>query len=239
MISPQNALKSAQRWGHNDFSAEFMTFPYLLPLGETAWVVTLGTGIDPALNAEVHARATQLRQAQPTGVTAIVPAYATLTIHYQPEILATETARTWIAAQFAQAVSPSFVPARLVTIPVRYGGAFGPDLDFVAHIHGLTPAEVITRHCAPTYRVYLMGFTPGFAYLGGLDETLATPRHATPRAQVSAGSVGIAGAQTGVYPQTSPGGWQIIGRTALRLFDPTQTPPTLLQPGDGVKFVPE
>jgi 5-oxoprolinase (ATP-hydrolysing) subunit B len=125
---------------------------------------------------------------------------------------------------------------REVKIPVQYGGEFGPDLDVVAGHTGLSAKEVVERHAAGEYVVFFLGFQPGFAYMGGLAAQLHTPRRASPRVEVAAGSVGIGGEQTGIYPAASPGGWQLIGRTDARLFDPTQTPPTLLQPGDRVRF---
>ncbi|WP_346766872.1 5-oxoprolinase subunit PxpB [Wielerella bovis] len=128
---------------------------------------------------------------------------------------------------------------RHVDIPVVYGGEFGEDLAEVAAFHGITTAEVIARHTAPTYTVFMMGFQPGFPYLGGLPENLHTPRRAVPRASVPAGSVGIGGAQTGMYPFASPGGWQIIGRTFAPLFQAAAMPPTLLNAGDTVRFVVE
>jgi KipI family sensor histidine kinase inhibitor len=127
---------------------------------------------------------------------------------------------------------------RVVTIPVCYGGEAGPDLEDVARHCGLSPAEVIALHCQTSYAVYCLGFQPGFAYLGGLDPRLHTPRRATPRLAIPAGSVAIGGSQTGVYPLHTPGGWQIIGHTPLRLFDPTTAPGVLLQPGDTVRFKP-
>ncbi|OWY29590.1 5-oxoprolinase subunit PxpB [Herbaspirillum robiniae] len=128
---------------------------------------------------------------------------------------------------------------RTVEIPVVYGGAGGPDLDAVARHTKLSTDEVIRRHSAGEYVVYFIGFMPGFAYMGGLAPELATPRHTTPRMAIPAGSVGIGGEQTGIYPMASPGGWQLLGRTALPLFDPAQEPPTLLRPGDRVRFVVE
>jgi inhibitor of KinA len=125
-----------------------------------------------------------------------------------------------------------------VEIPVCYGGDFGPDLDLVASHAQLTPAEVIARHAAPEYLVYMVGFAPGFPYLGGLDAGLATPRRTQPRPLVPAGAVGIAGAQTGIYSLPTPGGWQLIGRTPRRLFDPGRNQPSLLQAGDRLRFVP-
>lgn len=134
-----------------------------------------------------------------------------------------------------EAVAPT---PRVVTIPVRYGGAAGPDLEDVARHCGLSPAAVIALHSQADYAVYCLGFQPGFAYLGGLDRRLHTPRRDTPRLAIPAGSVAIGGSQTGVYPLSTPGGWQIIGHTALPLFDPTTEAGALLQPGDTVRFLP-
>lgn len=131
----------------------------------------------------------------------------------------------------------SHVGGRVVEIPVRYGGDDGPDLADVAAHTGLTPEEVVRRHSAGSYTVYFLGFQPGFAYLGGLDPALATPRRTEPRLAVPAGAVGIGGEQTGVYPAAAPGGWQLIGRTVLPLFLPERDPPSLLAPGDTVRFV--
>ncbi|MDB6163387.1 MAG: allophanate hydrolase subunit 1, partial [Xanthomonadaceae bacterium] len=132
----------------------------------------------------------------------------------------------------------AFVAARLVSIDVHYGGGDGPDLESVARHSRLAPADVISRHAAARYTVAMLGFAPGFPYLIGMDPTLAVPRLATPRAHVPAGSVAIGGAQTGIYPRSGPGGWHIIGRTTLELFDPARDPPALLAPGDQVRFVP-
>ncbi|MGH8657881.1 MAG: 5-oxoprolinase subunit PxpB [Gammaproteobacteria bacterium] len=139
----------------------------------------------------------------------------------------------WWAEGGVQELSP-----RLVEFPVDYGGEEGPDLEEVARHCGLSAREVIERHAVVEYTVYFLGFQPGFAYLGGLDPLIATPRRAEPRLAVPAGSVGIGGAQTGIYPAVTPGGWQIIGRTPLALFDAAREPPTLLLPGDQVRFVP-
>ncbi|ATF93637.1 Sporulation inhibitor kipI [Cedecea neteri] len=136
----------------------------------------------------------------------------------------------------SQAVIPT---PRRIEIPVVYGGEAGPDLDAVARQNDLTPAQVVALHSSAAYIVYFLGFQPGFAYLGGLPDILATPRRAEPRLEVAAGSVGIGGSQTGIYPLTTPGGWQIIGRTPLSLFNPGKSSPTLLLPGDSVRFVPQ
>jgi inhibitor of KinA len=138
----------------------------------------------------------------------------------------------------AQAAAADYAPGPLIEIPVCYGGELGPDLDIVASHTQLAPEEVIARHAQPDYLVYMVGFAPGFPYLGGLDARLATPRRARPRPLVPAGAVGIAGLQTGIYSLPTPGGWRLIGRTPLRLFDPSRAQPSLLQAGDRLRFVP-
>ena len=213
-------------------------------LGDRALLVMLGKGIDPSVNDQVHRLAGLLRAGRLPGVHDLVPAYATLTVHYDPaawpggkvpphEALKNEILRLWKRARTAAMPAP-----RHVEIPVCYGGAFGPDLAEVASLCALSEEEIITRHTAAEYRVYMIGFSPGFAYLGGLDATIAAPRRGTPRLKVPAGSVGIAGMQTGIYPLASPGGWQIIGQTPKHLFLPDQEHPCLLGPGDRLRFVP-
>lgn len=147
------------------------------------------------------------------------------------------TAMLDILRELASTTQALEFQARQVQIPVHYGGEYGPDLDLVARHCQLSPKEVIALHSQTDYLVYFLGFQPGFAYLGGLAPALHTPRRADPRLQIAAGSVGIGGSQTGIYPAASPGGWQIIGRTNLRLFDAQQSKPSLLQPGDIVRFV--
>lgn len=213
-------------------------------LGDRALRITLGQRIDPAVNRQVHQLAGVLRTSGLPGLEDLVPAYATLTVHYDPvawsraglapfKALEAALQKLWRSA--ATGVLPT---PRHVEIPVCYGGDFGPDLGEVAQLCGLTEAELIRRHTAPEYLVYLLGFAPGFSYLGGLDPTIAAPRRGTPRLKVPAGSVGIAGLQTGIYPMATPGGWQIIGRTPRQLFDPEQEDPCLLKPGDLLRFVP-
>jgi KipI family sensor histidine kinase inhibitor len=171
-------------------------------------------------------------------VTNVHPAYASLLIDFDP--LATSHAELERAAGelMAQAANAPLPEARMVEIPVTYGGEEGPDLEQVAALAGHTPDEVIGMHSSAEYTVYFLGFSPGFPYLGGMPEAIAVPRLETPRRKVPAGSVAIGGRQTGVYPMASPGGWRIIGRTTLRLFDPEADPPALLRMGDHVRFVP-
>jgi len=219
----------------------------LYPLGEAAVVLELGQAIAPATQQLIQALTKVLARHPPPGLREVVPAFTTLTVYYDPLVLfelgaaspyeqmASALQRLLPAARAALA---GYEPGPLVEIPVCYGGGFGPDLELVASHAQLTPAEVIARHARPEYLVYMLGFAPGFPYLGGLDAGLATPRRAQPRPLVPAGAVGIAGAQTGIYSLPTPGGWQLIGRTPLRLFDPGRARPSLLQAGDRLRFVP-
>jgi len=214
------------------------------PLGETALLLRFGKGLDPTVNARVHTAAAALRAAQLPGLVDLAPAYATLALYYEPvawlEGNGSQPWRTFEAAVRAVLATPpaegTHAP-RVVEVPVCYGGDFGPDLDALASHAKLAAADVIARHTAATYTVAMLGFAPGFPYLFGLDPALEMPRRASPRTHVPAGSVAIGGAQTGIYPSELPGGWQLIGRTPLTLFDARRDPPSLLTPGDRVRFV--
>lgn len=217
----------------------------IVPFGEAAILVVLGDRIDVDLNRRVHALAAAVRSER-AGLPWLgepVPGYASLLVPFDP--LATDTAEvTAVLQPMSAAVAatahteeePADVPA--IDLPTRYGGPDGPDLDEVARLHGLRPEDVVELHASVAYRVFLVGFAPGFAYLGPVPAAIATPRHATPRERVPAGSVGIAGEQTGVYPFASPGGWQLIGRTNATVWDVRRDPPALLRPGARVRFVP-
>ncbi len=217
--------------------------PYQL-LGDSALQVALGETPDAACFDRVQAFARALRELALPGITDIVPAYCTVTVHYDalrlPAVddlppMAVLTAA--IEESLAVAARPS--PAgRVIDLPVCYGGEFGPDLDWLAGEKQLSVEDVIARHCAPVYRVAMIGFAPGFCYLAGLDPQLAQPRRALPRARVPAGSVAIGGQQTGIYPADLPGGWHVIGRTPETLFDAAVAPHARLQAGDRVRFVP-
>ena len=219
--------------------------PAFEALGDRALLVRFGERIDPDLNEAVHALGERIGRAALPGLTDLVPAYASLAVHYDPALWTGNEGSPFDA--LCAALEPLLLPGpseprknpRRMEIPVRYGGDSGEDLAEVAELTGLPPAEVVRRHAAGTYRVHMLGFTPGFAYLGGMDPSIAAPRRATPRLRVPAGSVGIAGIQTGVYPCESPGGWRLIGRTSTLLFDPALEEPCLLQPGDEVRFVAE
>lgn len=213
------------------------SYPRFQPAGDSALLVTFGEQIDLAINRRVHRLARALAGRPLPGLGEAVPGYAALLIHYDPLLLDYPILETFVRQNLSSGEVLALEPRR-VEVPVTYGGEAGPDLGFVAAHAGLSEAEVIRIHSGRDYPVYMMGFTPGFPYLGGLDPAIAAPRLSTPRTRVPAGSVGIAGEQTGVYPLDSPGGWRIIGRTALKLFDPTREPPFLLAPGDLVRFVP-
>lgn len=208
-----------------------------LPCGDQAVTVEWGSTIDEHINRQVHAFARKVEELSHPAITEVVPTYRSATVHYRPEVFSYEELNQ-LLAPLAQGSAEEAEELPVVEIPVCYGGEYGPDLLEVAQHCSLTPEEVIARHTAPTYRIYMLGFTPGFPYLGGMDPSIAAPRRKEPRIQIPAGSVGIAGEQTGVYPIVSPGGWQLIGRTPLRLFDPQKEQPILLSAGAGIRFVP-
>ena len=227
-----------------DSPLELRTRPRVVPFGDLALLAVLGDGVDAALNRRAHGLAARIRTAralQP-GWGVPVPGYATVLAPFDPDRLDPARAQADLTAWLAEALEsdPPDDPEMLVVeIPVRYGGEDGPDMNDVAERLGLTPAQVADAHASVTYRVYLLGFVPGFAYLGPLPEILALPRRPEPRPRVPAGSVAIAGRQTAVYPFATPGGWHLIGRTPARLWDLRQSPPAILRSGERVRLIPE
>jgi inhibitor of KinA len=208
----------------------------LSPLGDTALVIQFGRSISPHVHQRVIKMTSLLEKANLPGIKEWVPAYSTVTLFYDPYRLSYDKLTAYLLKlkdQLHQVPAPD---SWVIHIPVCYGGKYGPDLRKVARHTGLTPEEVVDLHSRPFYLIYMLGFTPGFPYLGGLPPQLATPRRPTPRPRVAAGSVGIAGQQTGIYPLETPGGWQIIGRTPLKLYDPVK-PEFLLKAGHYVHFI--
>lgn len=207
----------------------------ILPAGDRSLLVSFGSEISP----EAHRRVMRLFAglAGTPGVVNLHPAYASLLVDFDPlRTNAAEMERALLRA--AENLDDVPLPApRTVEVPVRYGGAEGPDLEEVARLAGRTPEEVIALHSGAEYTVYFLGFSPGFPYLGGMPEAIAAPRLPVPRRRVPAGSVAIGGLQTGIYPVASPGGWRIIGRTPLELFRADREPPALLAMGDRVRFI--
>jgi inhibitor of KinA len=217
----------------------------IIPLGDTALLLELGETIDESTHRRVQTAWQALAATALPGVTEVVPAYTTVTLFYEPWQVVQAGAppagiAEWLMAKVHERLKnpPKMEKnkGRTVEIPVCYGGEFGPDLGLVAKQARLSPEETIKRHSKAEYLVYLIGFAPGFPYLGGLPKELETPRHPKPRMVVPPGSVGIAGNQTGIYPLATPGGWNLVGRTPLRLFQPAEDPPVLLRAGDRVKF---
>lgn len=225
-----------------------MTAATIEPLGEDALLLRLDRRIDAAVNARVHALARRIEAARPAWLREVVPAYASLAVFVDvdacdgdgDEAGSLDAAQGWLQALLATSGMDgpaAAVEAAAIDVPVCHAAAFAPDLDALAAHAGLPRDEVVALHCAGDYRVAMVGFAPGFPYLLGLDPRLAMPRRATPRTRVPAGSVAVGGAQTGIYPRESPGGWHLIGRTPLPLFDASRDAPCLLAAGQRVRFV--
>lgn len=217
-----------------------MSFPVFEALADDALLLRLGERIEVDLNARAHAIAAALSAAAPPWLVDVVPAYASVAVFFDAMVLGNAA-----HAQVERALRAALESAgardacgREVEIPVCYGGAHGQDLQDSAQALEISEGELIQRHAAGLYTVGMIGFAPGFPYLLGLDPTLALPRLATPRTRVPAGSVAIGGAQTGIYPRGGAGGWRLLGRTPVTLFDPARGQPCLLSPGDHVRFVP-
>jgi inhibitor of KinA len=212
--------------------------PRFLAAGDKAITVELGDRIDPQINRKVRDLALRLGRQSLPGIVEIVPTYRSFLVYYEPLQLSPARLQEEVIALFGAPEDSSLPSPRIVWIPTVYGGAEGPDLPDVATHNGLTPEEVVSIHAGTDYLVYMMGFSPGFPYLGGMSERIAAPRLPAPRTAIPAGSVGIAQQQTGIYPVESPGGWRLIGRTPVPLFDPRRDPPVAVEPGDYVRFIP-
>ena len=215
--------------------------------GDAALLVTFGNRVDRGLNRRARALAAAIDRARAADPRfgRPVTAFASVLVPFDPIALDDDAARDIVGALLRgvdagrdASDSPDGAGRSSIEVPVRYGGAEGPDLDELASLHGLTPADVVELHAATTYEVFFLGFAPGFAYLGTVPPEIATPRLARPRERVPAGSIGIAGEQTGIYPFAMPGGWRLIGRTDRVVWDTERERPALLMPGDRVRFVP-
>ncbi len=215
-----------------------MSTPRIVPAGDSVVIVELEERIDPVVNAKAIAIAEAVQTRHLAGVLDVVPTYRSVAVYFDPLRTDYDALYALLERQAEDASSDTAIERTPLRIPVCYGSELGPDLDAVAAFASLSPDEVVRLHSSRPYRVFMLGFVPGFAYMGIVDERIAAPRHATPRVRVPAGSVGIAGVQTGIYPAETPGGWHIIGRTTVKPFDAERAEPFLLKAGDAVLFYP-
>ena len=209
----------------------------LLTAGDSSILLQFGNTIDPAINRKIAATVQLMREQHINGVTDVIPAFCSLLINYDPRVISYEQIKRRMEALVKIDVTAGDTRKRVFEIPVCYGGEYGPDIQNIADHAGLSVEEVIQIHTSRDYLIYMLGFLPGFTYLGGLDDRIHTPRLANPRIRIPAGSVGIGGSQTGIYPMDSPGGWQLMGMTPVKTYDPDREVPILVEAGDYIRFV--
>ncbi len=210
----------------------------IVAAGDSSLLIEFEQKIDPEINRKITSIVQLIGDQQIEGIMDMIPTYCALLINYDPRIITYEKLRARMAELAKMDVKSGAQRKRVYEIPVCYGGEFGPDLENIANLAGMTVQEVIDIHTSADYLIYMLGFLPGFCYLGGLDERIHTPRLANPRVKIPAGSVGIGGASTGIYPMDSPGGWQLMGLTPVKTYDPDRETPILLHAGDYIRFVP-
>ena len=206
--------------------------------GDSSVLIEFGQEISPEINAKITAFVHLMKAQHVEGVKDMIPAFTSLLINYDPRVVNYGALKERLEKLLKLEVSQETAPSRIFDIPVCYGGAYGPDLADVAAFHGVSEEQVIQMHSGRDYLIYMLGFLPGFAYLGGLDKMLATPRLDSPRVRIEPGSVGIGGEQTGIYPMASPGGWRLIGQTPLSLYDEEKENSVPYEAGDYIRFVP-
>ncbi|MBQ5953659.1 MAG: 5-oxoprolinase subunit PxpB [Lachnospiraceae bacterium] len=206
--------------------------------GDTSLTVEFGNEINESINHDIRAYKIALEKAGIPGIVETVPTYRSLMVHYDPSVIRYGALREKLEQLLGEMAAIEIPPSPVLEIPVLYGGEMGPDLPFVAEHAGMSEEEVVRIHSSAEYLIYMLGFTPGFTYLGGMSDKIAVPRLKQPRVKIPAGSVGIAGTQTGVYPIDSPGGWQLIGRTPVKMYDPDREVPILPEAGQYIKFFP-
>ncbi len=206
--------------------------------GDASLLIEFGNEISPEINSKITAVVKLMKEQHIEGVVDIIPAFCSLLINYDPRVLSYDEIKKRMKRLLSMDIKAGEASRRVFEIPVCYGGEYGPDLANIAEHAGLTEEEVIEIHSSRDYLIYMLGFLPGFCYLGGLDERIHTPRLANPRIKINAGSVGIGGSQTGIYPLDSPGGWQLMGMTPVKTYDPERGEPILLRAGDYIRFIP-
>ena len=210
----------------------------IMTAGDSSILIQFGNSIDPDINARIAATVQLMKEQHIEGVVDIIPAFCSLLINYDPRVISYDEMKTRMEKILSIEIAAGARRKKVYEIPVCYGGEFGPDLPTIAEHAGLSEQEVIDIHSSTDYLIYMLGFLPGFTYLGGLDERIHTPRLANPRIRIPAGSVGIGGSQTGIYPMDSPGGWQLMGMTPVKTYDPDREVPILVEAGDYIRFVP-
>lgn len=210
----------------------------ILTAGDSSLLIEFGKEISPEINKRISATVQLMKEQHIEGVVDIIPAFASLLINYDPRVVKYNVLVKRMKHLLKLDAKVENGHKRIFEIPVCYGGEFGPDLGNIAEHAGLTEQEVIDIHSSRDYLIYMLGFLPGFCYLGGLDERIFTPRLVNPRIRIEAGSVGIGGSQTGIYPLESPGGWQLMGKTPVKTYDPDRETPILVEAGDYIRFIP-
>jgi KipI family sensor histidine kinase inhibitor len=210
----------------------------ILTAGDASLLVEFGKEINPDINRKIAATVQLMREQHIEGVVDVIPSFCALLINYDPRVIGYEEIKSRIKDLLRLEIKAGEERKKVFEIPVCYGGEFGPDIATIAEHAGLSEQEVIELHSSRDYLIYMLGFLPGFCYLGGLDERIFTPRLASPRLKIDAGSVGIGGSQTGIYPLDSPGGWQLMGKTPVKTYDPDREVPILFEAGNYIRFVP-
>ena len=205
--------------------------------GDSSVLIVFGDAISAETNQRITSTVQLIRAQRIEGIVDMIPAFVSLLINYNPLVISYDALKKRLEKLLQVETKASETVKRVFEIPVCYGGEYGPDLNNIADHAGLTEEEVVKIHTSCDYLIYMLGFLPGFCYLGGLDERIHTPRLATPRLKIPAGSVGIGGSQTGIYPMDSPGGWQLMGKTPVKTYDPQRETPILVQAGEYIRFV--
>lgn len=210
----------------------------ILTAGDSSLLIEFGKEISPEINKRISATVQLMKEQHIEGVVDVIPAFASLLINYDPRVIAYDKLVKRMKHLLKMDAKVETGKKRIFEIPVCYGGEFGPDLENIAKHANLTEQEVIDIHSSRDYLIYMLGFLPGFCYLGGLDERIYTPRLVNPRIKIEAGSVGIGGSQTGIYPLESPGGWQLMGKTPVKTYDPERETPIMVEAGNYIRFIP-
>jgi len=210
----------------------------ILTAGDSALLVEFGNEINKEINQKITAVVKIIKEQHIEGIVELIPSFCALVINYDPRVISYDEIKKRVESIFELDIAVGETKKRVFEIPVCYGGEYGPDIENIANNAGLSVEEVIKIHSSRDYLIYMLGFLPGFCYLGGLDERIHTPRLANPRLKINAGSVGIGGSQTGIYPLDSPGGWQLMGMTPVKTYDPDREVPILVEAGDYIRFIP-